>query len=80
MRPNVEVNRRVEGTPELSRRLGAVEKGAAALRHCPRLWPRTCRKASAVCLCRFTKAEQQDSNREAQPEREAVESGSQTEA
>jgi len=30
-RPNVEVNRRAEGTSELNRRLGAVEKGAAAL-------------------------------------------------
>ncbi|BAO81192.1 hypothetical protein SRAA_1338 [Serpentinimonas raichei] len=33
-RPNVEVNRRAEGTSELNRRLGAVEKGAAALECC----------------------------------------------
>ena len=33
-RPNVEVNRRAEGTSELNRRLGAVEKGAAALERC----------------------------------------------
>ena len=31
---NVEVNRRAEGTSELNRRLGAVEKGAAALERC----------------------------------------------
>jgi len=33
-RPNVEVNRRAEGTSELNRRLGAVEKGAVALERC----------------------------------------------
>jgi len=33
-RPNVEVNRRAEGTSELNRRLGAVEKGVAALERC----------------------------------------------
>ena len=33
-RPNVEANRRAEGTSELNRRLGAVEKGAAALGRC----------------------------------------------
>jgi len=33
-RPNVEVNRRAEGTSELNRRLGAVGQGAAALEHC----------------------------------------------
>jgi len=33
-RPNVEVNRRAEGTSGLNRRLGAVEKGAAALERC----------------------------------------------
>uniref|UniRef100_UPI0019D6D162 hypothetical protein n=1 Tax=Serpentinimonas barnesii TaxID=1458427 RepID=UPI0019D6D162 len=33
-RPNVEVNRRAEGTSELNRRLGAVEKSAAALECC----------------------------------------------
>jgi len=33
-RPNVEVNRRAEGTSELNRRLGAVGQGAAALERC----------------------------------------------
>ena len=33
-RPNVEVNRRAEGTSELNRRLGAGVKGAAALERC----------------------------------------------
>jgi len=33
-RANVEVNRRAEGTSELNRRLGAVEKGAGALERC----------------------------------------------
>ena len=33
-RPNVEVNRRAEGTSELNRRLGAVGKGASALERC----------------------------------------------
>ena len=33
-RPNVEVNRRAEGTSELNRRLGDVEKGAVALERC----------------------------------------------
>jgi len=33
-RPNVEVNRRAEGTSELNRRLGAVEKGSATLERC----------------------------------------------
>jgi len=32
--PNVEVNRRAEGTSELNRRLGAVGKGAEALECC----------------------------------------------
>ena len=34
MRPNVEVNRRAEGTSELNRRLGAVGKGVPALECC----------------------------------------------
>ena len=34
MTPNVEVNRRAEGTSELNRRLGDVEKGAGALERC----------------------------------------------
>jgi len=33
-RPNVEVNRRAEGTSELNRRLGDGVKGAAALERC----------------------------------------------
>jgi len=33
-RPNVEVNRRAEGTSELNRRLGAVGQGAAAFARC----------------------------------------------
>jgi len=33
-RPNVEVNRRAEGTSELNRRLGAVGQGAVALERC----------------------------------------------
>jgi len=33
-RPNVEVNRRAEGTSELNRRLGAGVKGAVALERC----------------------------------------------
>ena len=33
-RPNVEVNRRAEGTSELNRRLGAVEQGDWALERC----------------------------------------------
>ena len=33
-RPNVEVNRRAEGTSELNRRLGAVGQGVAALERC----------------------------------------------
>jgi len=32
--PNVEVNRRAEGTSELNRRLGAGAKGAVALERC----------------------------------------------
>ena len=33
-RPNVEVNRRAEGTSELNRRLGDGVKGAGALERC----------------------------------------------
>jgi len=80
-RPNVEVNRRAEGTSELNRRLGDGEKGAAALERCGVAGDygggcagrQARRKASAVCLCRSTKAEQQASNRAAAPEREGVE-------
>jgi len=77
-RPNVEVNRRAEGTSELNRRLGAVGKGAATLERCGVAgdYGRGCagkqarRKASSTCLCRSTKAaEQQASNRAASPER-----------
>ena len=80
-RPNVEVNRRAEGTSELNRRLGAGVKGAVALERCGvagdyRLglagkqaqW-----KASSMCMFRFTKAEQQASNQAALPESEEVE-------
>ena len=86
-RPNVEVNRRAEGTSELNRRLGAVEKGAGALERCGAAgdydragqdgklhvspWP--CRKASLMRLFRCTKAEQQASNWVASPECEGVE-------
>ena len=65
-RPNVEVNRRAEGTSELNRRLGAGVKGDWALEHCDVAgdygWSlagkQARRKASFVCLCRPTKAEQ----------------------
>jgi len=80
-RPNVEVNRRAEGTSELNRRLGAVEKGAVALERCGVAgdygWSlagrQARRKAGAVCLHRSTKVKQQASNREAPPEPEEVE-------
>jgi len=76
MMPNVEVNRRAEGTSELNRRLGAVEKGAGALERCGvagdygrgLAGKQARRKASAVCLFRSPKAEQQASSREASPE------------
>ena len=66
-RPNVEVNRRAEGTSELNRRLGDGVKGAAALECCGvagdygwSLAGKQARwKASSMCLSRFTKAEQQ---------------------
>jgi len=52
-RPNVEVNRRAEGTSELNRRLGAVEKGAAALERCGFAgdygWG--CAEKQARCVC-----------------------------
>jgi len=80
-RPNVEVNRRAEGTSELNRRLGDGAKGAGALERSGAAgdygrggggkqaqW-----KASSMCLFRSTKAKQQASNREAQPERADVE-------
>jgi len=75
-RPNVEVNRRAEGTSELNRRLGAVEKGAAALERCGVAgdydwdWAgrQARRKASSVCPSSAQKAKQQASNRAALPE------------
>ena len=41
-RPNVEVNRRAEGTSELNRRLGDGAKGAAALERCGAAWLLAC--------------------------------------
>jgi len=81
VRPNVEVNRRAEGTSELNRRLGDDAKGAAALERSGAAgdYGRGCagkqarQKASAVCPFRFTKAEQQASNQAALPERAEVE-------
>jgi len=81
VRPNVEVNRRAEGTSELNRRLGDGEKGAVALERCGVAgdygWgcagKQARRKASSVCLCRPTKAEQQASSLVAQPEHVEVE-------
>jgi len=80
-RPNVEVNRRAEGTSELNRRLGDGEKGDWALVRCgvagdygwgcagkQARW-----KASSMCLFRFTKDEQQASNRAVPPEHDGVE-------
>ena len=80
-RPNVEVNRRAEGTSELNRRLGAVMKGAVALERCGFAgdYGRGCagrqarRNASAMCPFCSSKAEQQASNREAPPEHAEVE-------
>ena len=80
-RPNVEVNRRAEGTSELNRRLGDGAKGDWALERCGVAgdYGRGCagkqtrRKASSMCLCRSTKAKQQASNPESPPEREEVE-------
>ena len=65
-RPNVEVNRRAEGTSELNRRLGAVGQGAGALERCGVAgdygWGcagrQARRKASSTCLFRSTKAKQ----------------------
>ena len=50
--PNVEVNRRAEGTSELNRRLGAVEKGAAALerRDVAGDYGRGCAGKQALCV------------------------------
>ena len=77
-RPNVEVNRRAEGTSELNRRLGAVEKGAAALERCGADgdygWG--CGGTQALWHCREGgghTVEQQACNRVASPESEEVE-------
>ena len=50
-RPNVEVNRRAEGTSELNRRLGAGVKGAAALERCGVAgdYGRGCEGTQALC-------------------------------
>jgi len=80
-RPNVEVNRRAEGTSELNRRLGTVEKGAGALDRCgvagdyglDLAGRQERRKASSVCPSSAQMAKQQASNWEAPPEREGVE-------
>ena len=89
-RPNVEVNRRAEGTSELNRRLGAVEKGAAALERCgaagdyDRGWAGWQAACCAVALqeskrcvpVSFHETKQEASNRVASPEREDVECAS----
>jgi len=75
-RPNVEVNRRAEGTSELNRRLGDGVKGDWALEHCDVAgdygWSlagkQARRKASSVCLSSAKMAKQQASNRVAPPE------------
>jgi len=80
-RPNVEVNRRAEGTSELNRRLGAVEKGDWAFARCGAAGDygrslagrQARRKASVVCQSSAQKAKQQASNWAAQPERVEVE-------
>jgi len=80
-RPNVEVNRRAEGTSELNRRLGDGAKGDWALERCGAAGDygrglagrQARRKASVVCLFRSTKVKQQASNREAPPEHVEVE-------
>jgi hypothetical protein len=80
-RPNVEVNRRAEGTSELNRRLGDGEKGDWALVRSGIAgdygwdWAgrQARRKASSVCPSSAQKAKQQASNRAALPERGEVE-------
>jgi len=80
-RPNVEVNRRAEGTSELNRRLGDGEKGNWALERCGVAgdygWgcagKQARRKASAMRPRSVQMAEQQASNRTAPPEPEEVE-------
>ena len=75
-RPNVEVNRRAEGTSELNRRLGDGEKGAVALERCgfagdyglDLAGRQERRKASSVCPSSVQMAKQQASNWEASPE------------
>jgi len=53
-RPNVEVNRRAEGTSELNRRLGVVGQGAAALECCGAAgdhgWGLAGRQAQCACF------------------------------
>jgi len=74
-RPNVEVNRRAEGTSGLNRRLGDGAKGAAALDCCGVAgdYGRGLAGRKARCAWRWTDREQQASDQEAQPEFEGVE-------
>ena len=80
MTPNVEVNRRAEGTSELNRRLGDGVKGAAALERCGAAGDygrgfagkQARRKVSSMCQFCSTKAEQQASSQVAPPERAEV--------
>ena len=75
-RPNVEVNRRAEGTSELNRRLGAGAKGAGALELCgvAEDCGRSCAGKQARCArVRTQKAKQQASNLAAPPEHAEVE-------
>jgi len=75
-RPNVEVNRRAEGTSELNRRLGAVEKGDWVLERCGvagdygrgRAGRQARRKASSVCPSSAQMAKQRACNRAVPPE------------
>jgi len=69
--PNVEVNRRAEGTSELNRRLGAGVKGAAALERCGIAgdygWGLAGKQAQSACA-----APKWQSSRRALPEREGL--------
>jgi len=70
--PNVEVNRRAEGTSELNRRLGAVGKGTGALEGCGVAgdYGRGCAGKQARCVPGGGQTgEQQASNQATLPER-----------
>ena len=73
-RPNVEVNRRAEGTSELNRRLGAGVKGDWALERCGAAgdYGRAVQE-SKRCVPSAQKAKQQASNLAAPPEHAEVE-------